>query len=57
MFERIDDYGAFATAVFDKLDIQLRLTFRPPPKPAPIERSFWNDFLPGGRPESNRRKF
>ncbi len=39
------------------LDIQLRLRFKQPAKPAPVEKSFWRDFLVGGRPESKRRKF
>lgn len=57
MFERIL-YQFIGTArPYDRIDIQVRLTFNPPRKPAPLERSFWNDFLPGGRPESNRRKF
>jgi hypothetical protein len=42
---------------YGKLEIQLWLTFKPPQKPDPDEYSFWNEFLPGGRPESNRRKF
>ena len=55
MYEWLDDMS-----VADKpyqVNVQVRLTFKPPQKPAPVERSFWNEFLPGGRPESNRRKF
>lgn len=55
MFERLYEY-----AVSDRpfsVNIQLRLTFKSPKKAEPIELSFWNDFLPGGGPESNRRKF
>jgi hypothetical protein len=43
--------------VFNTCQVQVRLTFVPPEKPAPVYRSFWNRFLPGGRPESNRRRF
>jgi len=56
MFERLYDYALISGSPFS-VNIQLLLTFKPPQKPAPIERSFWNAFLPGGRPESNRRKF
>jgi hypothetical protein len=49
MFERLYEYAG--------VDIQVRCTFKPPRKPPPVEWSFWNRFLPGGRPESNRRKF
>lgn len=43
--------------VFDKCQVQVRLTFQAPRKPPPVYRSFWSRFLPGGRPESNRRRF
>ena len=57
MFEKIRQCpGVWSKPYFD-LDIQFRVTFQPPRAPAPVERSFWNDFLPGGRPESDRRKF
>lgn len=49
MFERLYEYAG--------VDIQLRCTFKSPRRPTPVERSFWNRFLLGGRPESNRRKF
>jgi hypothetical protein len=59
MFERLNDCPVYNVKGEQRfiLDIQLRLTFKPPQRPAPVERSFWSDFLPGGRPESNRRKF
>jgi hypothetical protein len=56
MFERLEEF-ALPSSCYQSVQIQVRLTFIPPPKPPPIERSFWNDFLPGGRPESNRRRF
>jgi len=43
--------------VFSTCQVQVRLKFEPPERPAPIYRSFWNRFLPGGHPESNRRRF
>ncbi len=43
--------------IFSECQIQLRLVFHAPAKPPPTHWSFWNEFLPGGRPESNRRKF
>lgn len=55
MFERIWECSDLATS--RRLEIQFRATFKPPRKPTPVEYSFWNDFLPGGRPESDRRKF
>ena len=55
MFQILDDYVVRGRPFI--VNLQLRLTFKAPTKPAPLERSFWNDFLPGGRPESNRRKF
>lgn len=57
MFERLFRESVLSDKPYKQLDVQLRLTFKPPQRPAPIEYSFWNDFLPGGRPESNRRKF
>lgn len=58
MYEHLADYPTFGLGCpYSSIDLQVRLTFIPPSKPAPIERSFWNDFLPGGRPESNRRRF
>jgi len=42
---------------YRECQIQLRLTFLPPRRPAPEYRSFWNRFLPGGLPETDRRKF
>ncbi len=43
--------------IFSECQIQLRLVFHAPAKPPPTHWSFWNEFLPGGRPESNRDKF
>jgi hypothetical protein len=58
MFEKIERCSVFLQSKpYNTIDIQFRATFNPPRKPAPVEYSFWNDFLPGGRPESNRRKF
>ena len=42
---------------FSECQIQAKLVFHAPVKPPRTQWSFWNEFLPGGRPESNRRKF
>jgi hypothetical protein len=42
---------------YASVEIQVRLTFQPGRKAPPVYRSFWNAFLPGGLPMTNRRKF
>jgi hypothetical protein len=57
MFEHLrDDFEVLGQRCFG-VSFQLRLIFKPPRKPAPLEYSFWKDFLPGGLPETNRRRF
>ena len=42
--------------VFDHCQVQVRLTFRPHRKGPPVDRDWWNEFLPGGLPELGKSR-